>query len=327
MYNKYMLYGGFSMLRRNLIPILILLIIFAFVLQPTIVSEGAFKGLNIWFNNIVPFLFPMFILSNILLQYNFMYSILERLSFFSRKILKSKYALIPYFISFISGYPSGAMIVNIMAENKKISNNEANYILTFTNNCSFQFIAAVVAYSMLGNFNLFIYIAIPHYLGGMLLSFLFTNKENSLSMNLKYKPKPMHFNEVFSSSIYKAIISTLTVGGVIVIFSVFSQYITKLLFANDIFVSLNSNLKDIIFSLLIGSLEITNGCSIISASMLPIEIKLIIINFLISFSGMSIIFQTIAVTSDFNFEVMNYVKAKFVLGVVSSLLCIAMLLL
>lgn len=315
------------MLRRNLIPISILLIIVAFVFQPTIVSEGAFKGLNIWFNNIVPYLFPMFILSNILLQYNFMYSILERLSFLSRKILKSKFALIPYFISFISGYPSGAMIVNIMSENKKISNNEANYILTFTNNCSFQFIAAVVAYSMLGDFNLFIYIAVPHYLGGILLSFLFTNKESSLSMNLKYKPKPMHFNEVFSSSIYKAIISTLTVGGVIVIFSVFSQYITTLLFANDLFISLNSNFKDIIFSLLIGSLEITNGCSIISASMLPLEIKLIIINFLISFSGMSIIFQTIAVTTDLNFVVMDYVKAKFVLGIVSSLLCIVMLLL
>ena len=314
------------MLRRNIIPILILLIIFAFVIQPNNVSEGAFKGLNIWFNNIVPFLFPMFILSNILLQYNFMYSILERLSFFSRKILKSKYALIPYFISFISGYPSGAMIVNIMAENKKITPNEANYILNFTNNCSFQFIAAVVAYSMLGNFNLFIYIAIPHYLGAILLSFLFLNKGRSLSMNLKYKPKPMPFNEVFSSSIYKAIISTLTVGGVIVIFSVFSQFITTMLFTNKIFLSLNSNIRDVIFALLIGSLEITNGCSIISASLLPIEIKLIIINFLISFSGMSIIFQTIAVTTGLDFKVMDYVKAKFVLGIISSLLCVSMLL-
>lgn len=321
-----MLYGGFFMLRRNIIPILILLIIFAFVIQPNNVSEGAFKGLNIWFNNIVPFLFPMFILSNILLQYNFMYSILERLSFFSRKILKSKYALIPYFISFISGYPSGAMIVNIMAENKKITPNEANYILNFTNNCSFQFIAAVVAYSMLGNFNLFIYIAIPHYLGAILLSFLFLNKGRSLSMNLKYKPKPMPFNEVFSSSIYKAIISTLTVGGVIVIFSVFSQFITTMLFTNKIFLSLNSNIRDVIFALLIGSLEITNGCSIISASLLPIEIKLIIINFLISFSGMSIIFQTIAVTTGLDFKVMDYVKAKFVLGIISSLLCVSMLL-
>jgi len=313
------------MFKRNLIPIFILLIIIAFVLQPNIVSEGAFKGLDIWFNNIVPFLFPMFILSNILLQYNFMYSILERLSFFSRMILKSKFALIPYFISFISGYPSGAMIVNIMADNKKISSNEANYVLTFTNNCSFQFIAAVVAYSMLGNFNMFIYIAIPHYLGAIILSFLFANKESNLSIHLKFNPKPMPFNEIFSSSVYKGIISTLTVGGVIVIFSVFSQYITTILFTNKIFISLNSNLKDIIFSLLIGALEITNGCSIISASMLPIEIKLIVINFLISFSGMSIIFQTIAVTTDLDFEVMNYIKSKFVFGIISSLLCVFML--
>lgn len=314
------------MFKRNLIPIIILLIIFAFVLQPSIVSQGAFKGLNIWINNIVPFLFPMFILSNILLQYNFIYSLLERISFLSKKILKSKFALIPYFISIISGYPSGAMIINIMSDNKKITKNEANYILRFTNNCSLQFIAAVVAYSMLGDFNMFTYIAIPHYLGAIILSFWFSNKENSLSINMKFKPKPMNFNEVFSSSVYKSIISILTVGGVIVIFSVFSQYITTMLFANEIFVSLNSNIKNIIFSLLIGILEVTNGCSIISSSMLPIEIKLIVINFLISFSGMSIIFQTIAVTPDLAFDIINYIKARFVLGIISSLLCIFMLL-
>ncbi|MBP1925486.1 sporulation integral membrane protein YlbJ [Sedimentibacter acidaminivorans] len=310
------------MLKRNFIPISILLIIFAFILNPSIVSEGAFRGLAIWINNIVPYLFPMFILSNILLQYNFMYSLLERLSFFSKRILKSKFALIPYFISFISGYPSGAMIVNIMANNKKISVPEANYILTFTNNCSFQFIAAVVSYSMLGNFNLWVYIAIPHYLGAIILSFLFKHKENNLSKNIRFQNKSAHFNEVFSSSVYKAIISILTVGGVIVIFSVFSQYVTTILLENRIFTSLNTNIKNIIFSLIVGSLEITNGCSIIASSLLPLEIKLIIINFLISFSGMSIIFQTIAVTDDLNFNILDYIKSKFLLGIVSALICV-----
>lgn len=313
------------MLKRNLIPISILLIIFAFILNPSIVSEGAFRGLAIWINNIVPFLFPMFILSNILLQYNFMYSLLERLSFFSNRILKSKFALIPYFISFISGYPSGAMIVNIMANNKKISASESNYILIFTNNCSFQFIAAVVSYSMLGNFNLWIYIAVPHYLGSIILSFLFKYKENNLSRNIRFQNKDTHFNDVFSSSVYKAIISILTVGGVIVIFSVFSQYITSILLDNNFFTSLNPNVKSIVFSLIVGSLEITNGCSIIASSMLPLGIKLIIINFLISFSGMSIIFQTIAVTNDLNFNVITYIKAKFILGIISALICVILL--
>lgn len=320
-----MVYGGCIMFRRNLIPILILLIIFAFIVKPSTVSDGAFKGLNIWINNIVPFLFPMFILSNILLQYNFIYSLLEKFSFLSKKIFESKFALIPFFISIISGYPSGALVTNIMVSNNKIGVREANYIITFTNNCSFQFISAVVSFSFLGNFDLFIYIVIPHYLGALLLSFLYHNKEISLPFTVKTKSKIIPFNKIFSSSIYKAIISILTVGGVIVFFSIFSQYIINILSSNKTFISLNPNLKDIILSLLIGVFEITNGCKIISASFLPIEIKLLIINFLISFSGMSIIFQTIAVSNDFNFDLKNYIKGKFIFGIISSLLGIVML--
>lgn len=320
-----MLYGGCIMLKRNFIPILILLIILAFILQPSTVSEGAFKGLELWITKIVPFLFPMFILSNILLQYNFIYRLLEKFSFLSQGLFKSKFALIPFIISFISGYPSGALIVNIMANNKKITKHEANYILPFTNNCSFQFISAVVAYSMLGDFNLYFYIAIPHYLGAVLLSILYKKEENKLYGNMKINNYNAPFNEVFSTSISKAVLTILTVGGVIVFFSIFSQYITNLLLSNSLFVLLNNSIKDIIFSLLIGSVEIINGCNIISSSALPIEIKLIIVNFLISFQGISIIFQTIAVTTDFSFDLIKYIWARFIFGIISALICIVML--
>jgi len=313
------------MFRRNLVPILILFIILFFIIQPSTVSDGFFIGINIWINNIIPFLFPISVLSNILLQYNFLYSILDRFSTVSKKIFKSKFAMIPYFISFISGYPSGALVTNIMVNNKKVSTEEANYLLYFTNNCSFQFIAGAVSYSMLGNFNLYKYIAIPHYLGALILSLLFKNKENYFSHNIRGKSKPSHFNEVFSSAIAKSITSILSVGAVIVIFSIFSRFLTQALSSSEIFMSLNSNFRDIIYSLLVGVLEITNGCSIISASPLPIEIKLIIINFLISFSGMSITFQTIAVTQDIHIEIAKYLISRFLFGVISSLLCVAML--
>ncbi len=313
------------MLKRNLIPIFILLIIFAFIIKPEIVSEGTVKGLNIWINNIIPYLFPMSVLSNILLQYNFLYSALERFSFLSKKILKSRFALIPYFISIICGYPSGALVTDIMTYNKKISPDEAGYMIKIANNCSLQFISAVVAYSFLGDLNLFIYIAFPHYIGAVILSFLYLNKNYSFSISSRNKSKHLGFNEIFSSSVYKSIISILTVGGVIVFFSVFSQYIASILASCKSFSLLNSGLREVIFSFLIGSLEITNGCKIISASLLPLEIKLIVINFLISFSGMSIIFQTIAVSTDFNFNLVDYIKGRFLFGVISSLLCVLML--
>ncbi|MGB4438491.1 MAG: hypothetical protein WBJ13_04540 [Sedimentibacter sp.] len=316
------------MFRRNFIPILILILICFFIMKPEIVSEGAFNGLKIWVYNIIPFLFPMSILSNILLQYNFLYSLFGRMSSISNKMFKNKYALIPFFISFISGYPSGAMAVNIMANNKRVNETEANYLVVFANDCSFQFIAGAVAFSMLGNFSLYKYIAIPHFLGAIILSLLMVKNEPRLSVNMKAKQKSVTFNEAFSNAIYKSVTGILSVGGVIVIFSVFSNFFDNSIESLTLLLSLNSNMSHIVYSLFVGFLEVTNGCSIISSSpFVPMEIKLTVINFLISFSGMSVIFQTMAVINEFDFNIKSYIGYKFIHGIISSLICIAMLIL
>lgn len=297
-------------------------------MKPEIVSEGAFNGLKIWVYNIIPFLFPMSILSNILLQYNFLYSLFGRMSSISNKMFKNKYALIPFFISFISGYPSGAMAVNIMANNKRVNETEANYLVVFANDCSFQFIAGAVAFSMLGNFSLYKYIAIPHFLGAIILSLLMVKNEPRLSVNMKAKQKSVTFNEAFSNAIYKSVTGILSVGGVIVIFSVFSNFFDNSIESLTLLLSLNSNMSHIVYSLFVGFLEVTNGCSIISSSpFVPMEIKLTVINFLISFSGMSVIFQTMAVINEFDFNIKSYIGYKFIHGIISSLICIAMLIL
>lgn len=320
-----MCYGGRIMLKRNFIPIMVLLLICFFIIKPDTVSEGAFNGLKIWVTNIVPYLFPMSVLSNILLQYNFLYSLFEKTSFISNKLLKNKFALIPLFISFVSGYPSGAMTVNTMASYKRISEKEANYLTIFTNDCSFQFIAGAVSFSMLGDFHFYKYIAIPHIIGAVILSFFIINKESSLSPAKNVRLKAVPFHNAFSSAIYKSVTGILSVGGVIIIFSVFSNFLNGSLSSVADMLSLSTNIKDIIYSLLVGSLEITNGCSIISSSLfVPLQTKLIIINFLISFSGMSVIFQTIAVINEFEFDIKNYIFYKFIHGVISALLCIVM---
>lgn len=312
------------MLKRNFIPILILLMICLFIIKPATVSEGAFNGLKIWVTNIIPYLFPMSVLSNILLQYNFLYSLFERMSFLSEKILKNKYALIPFFISFVSGYPSGAMTVNTMAGYKRINEKEANYLTIFTNDCSFQFIAGAVSFSMLGDFHLYKYIALPHIIGAILLSFLINHRSSSNSAK-RVRLDTVPFNNAFSSAIYKSVTGILSVGGVIVIFSVFSNFLNDSLSSAANAISMASNMKDIVYSLLVGSLEITNGCSIITSSLyVPLQIKLIVINFLISFSGMSVIFQTVAVINEFNLDIKNYIFYKFLHGIISAILLIAM---
>ena len=313
------------MFKRNFIPVFILFIIFLFVMKPGIVSEGVFNGLKIWVNNMIPYLLPMSILSNILLQYNFLYRMSDKLSFISNRIFNSKYAFIPYFISFVVGYPSGAMTVNTMASYKRIDSREANSLIAFTNNCSFQFMAGAVSFSMLGDFNLYKYIVVPHLLSAVFIGIILRKNDVHPTVANEKKQKYISFYDAFNSSIYKSVASILSIGGVIVIFSVLSNFFDNILIAVSEYFSLSTQLSDIIHSVSVGILEIANGCSVAASSALPMDIRLIIINFLISFSGISVIFQTVAVTNDFDFNISNYIFYRAIQGIISVIICIGML--
>lgn len=312
------------MLRRNIIPISVLVVIAAFFMQPELVYTGASKGIILWYNNILPFLLPMFILSNILLQYNFLYTLLERISFVSRGLVKSSYGIIPYIISIISGYPSGAVSLDLMVKSNKMTKAEANYLIPFTNICSFAFISSVVVFSMLKDTSLLIYIALPHYIGAIILCRFIPVSFKEISKSSGEKIKYTSFNQAFSSAIYKSITSILTIAGVIILFSILSEYLIKLvsLWKTDL---LNGQTITIINSLIIGVLEVTNGCSMITNSSLPVEVQLVLLNFIISFSGLSVTFQTISVINNYKINFMQYMRYKLLFGLISAVLCIVLL--
>lgn len=316
------------MIRKNLAPIFALILIIIFFIQPNIVRSGAISGITLWYSKILPVLFPMFILSNILLQYSFLYDVLEKVSSLSKRLLGSSFAAIPFIIGAISGYPSGAFSTDLMIKSNRISKAEANYLLSFTNLCSFQFISAVIVMSMLKDTSFLLYLVLPHYIGAIVLSKFM--KKDFVSIKKAKKEsliKTISFNEAFSNAISKSVISILTVAGVIIIFSILSEYIMSI-------VSIDTNssiatanpVRQIIVALSTGVLEMTNGCNITCSSSLPIEVKLIILNFLISFSGFSIIFQTVSVSNNIEINILDYIKVKFVHGIISSLIAVIMLL-
>lgn len=314
--------------KKNFVPILILLIIIVFFIYPTKVYQGAVNGILLWYNKILPFLLPMFILSNILLEYNFIYKILDNCSKLLKKFYFSNLTFIPFFISIVSGYPSGALSINSMVKNKKINCNTANYLIAFTNNCSYQFISSVVVFSMLQNIALLKYIALPHYFGALLLGLLLNKKTlTDIYIKKNHNEKKSNFPKIFSNSVSKSIKSILTIGSVIIIFSIVSEFFNYILLFK-LNLSYQGNITYEVFSsLIVGMLEITNGCNQICMSNIPISIKLITINFLLSFSGLSIIFQTITVTTDFKFKLTNYIAYRLLLGVISSFICFICLLL
>lgn len=64
----------------------------------------------------------------------------------------------------------------------------------------------------------------------------------------------------------------------------------------------------------------TNGCSLISKLDIDSIYKIIIISFLLGFSGLSIISQTFSVTYKTNISAKKYIKRKLIQGIICSIL-------
>ena len=72
---------------------------------------------------------------------------------------------------------------------------------------------------------------------------------------------------------------------------------------------------------MLGIIELTKGCQLISTLNISITVKAVLISFLSGFSGLSIISQVYSFTYRFpEFSIKTYIKRKAVQGVFSSLI-------
>ena len=76
----------YSNLIINLITFFILILI---LFNKSLVSTTITSSFYIWFNTLVPSMLPMFILSDILINYNFIEYIPKRIANFIRKLFKT----------------------------------------------------------------------------------------------------------------------------------------------------------------------------------------------------------------------------------------------
>ena len=114
--------------------------------------ESAKHGLKIWANAVVPSLLPFFI-STELLGYTNIVSFLGKLL---NKFMKPIFNVpgegsFPLIMGIISGYPVGAKIVSNLKNQGKISDIEAERLISFTNNSGPLFIIGTVGIGLFKN--------------------------------------------------------------------------------------------------------------------------------------------------------------------------------
>lgn len=312
--------------KSMLITLICSILIISFALNPSISIAGTIEGSHLFFYKVFPSLFPFLTISNIMLYCNgvFIYSKLfgKLLCIPLRLPVQCSFVII---ISSLCGYPLGAKYACELYEKKIINFNTCKRLLNIASNASPLFIIGSVGVSMFKNLQMGYILLIANYLSCFIMSLIINPDKNKLStkftLNNMYD---LNLGSALRTSIEDSIKTSSSVGGFIILFSVINNIIKNSIIFDTILkkVSLLFNIPTkAIQGFLLGLIEMTNGCNIISTTDINPAIKLSIASFLIGFSGLCILWQCNSFMSKFNFSLIRYSKYKLIQGSISFVIC------
>lgn len=304
--------------------------IFNIAFNPEVSLKATLNGLKLFINSVFVSIFPFLILINIMLSYDGV-NIYSKVfgNLLCRPLRLPKCCSVVLIISILCGYPLGAKYASDLYGKKLIDFNTFERLISIASNPSPIFVLGAVGTSMLNSPSMGLLLLISCYLSCFVMGIIIPAKPYC---NLKFRSSKnlynsLHntntFGEVLKSSIENAFITSFSIGGFIIFFSVLTAIIKNNILFDIVFEKLHLlfySQKEIFQSFFIGLLEMTNGCSLVSNLTINNVPKIIIISFLLGFSGLSIISQTYSITYKTNLSFKKYVIKKFIQGIICSVI-------
>ncbi len=278
------------------------------IIYRNLVFDTVGFSLNIWITSLLPALFPFFIVSDILINY-------DVIKYFPKVIRNSiKYlfnvsdnGLVIILLSMLSGFPSNARNIKNMYLDKKITKEEGEHLLYFTHFSNPMFILGTIPLILNSN-KISKYILISHYLANIILG-ICLRKYNIVndSNTSNYKEDKHNFGLVLTTSIRKSLDSILSILGTLTVFLIMSTLLIN-------FFNLDNTSSLLIKSIL----ELTSGLKELGSYNLLNKHLLIISSCILSFGGLSVHMQVINELVDTDISYKNYFIGR-ILQVVLSL--------
>lgn len=296
----------YSNLIINLITFFILILI---LFNKSLVSTTITSSFYIWFNTLVPSMLPMFILSDILINYNFIEYIPKRITNFIRKLFNiSNNSVLILFISCISGFPGNARALKEAYDLNLISKEEVEHLLLFNHFPNPLFVLQTVGVFYLKDDILGIIILISIYISNTIIGIIYRRKNHPTKFNyITNINKSQSFMNVFSNSIKKSINTLLMISGTVTSFLIISTLICHIF-----------NFDGIIAMFIKGILEMTMGLSSLSLLGIKDIYNVVFSSMIISFGGLSIHLQVISILEDIRYR--NYFKGRIYQSVISGII-------
>ncbi len=265
------------------LTLLFLLLIFKYNI---VFKNCIIEGSSLFFYQVFPTLFPMFIINDLLFNYNFGYYLNKLLHTIFAKIFKmnssATYILI---LSLFSGTPTNAYVTANFIENKLITAKEAGIILTYA-----FFINPLFLYNMLQNIfhnsSLSIKIIFICYVTNLVIAFVVKKYPYSQNHQITFK-QPLSFSNCLSLSLNKSLKTLLNILGTIIFYLILSAGL-------NIFIK--NNLLNCLFN---GFLEVTGGLNKLALLNINFKLKQILAIIFITFGGFSIHTQIKGIIIDY----------------------------
>lgn len=319
-----------------------IMVIFTFfmIINPQETVNAAASGFKLWYSILLPALLPFFIVAELLISLG----LVKFLGLVLEPLMRPLFRLpgcssLVIVMGFTSGFPVGAVLTKKLYDEKMLTDEEAERLVSFTNNSSPLFIIGAVGVGMFSSPILGYLLAFSHYTANLLVGLFLTKraKEKLISPAPKYKnafrfllnQETPGIGRLAGDAIKNSISNMLNIGGFIVIFSVFARMLMVWgimdIFAHVVMQALpKAGLNySSAYGIGMGIFEMTIGIRTVASSGIALLSKLVIVSLLLSFSGFSIIAQVMSVVAGSKIRLSFYLKARLMQMIFSGFLTYA----
>ena len=283
------------------------LIVFAAVLFsatmvcfPQVTEAGSKSAIIIWANSIVPVLLPFFIFSDFIKR--------------TGNLEKLPPRVYPFLVAFLSGYPMGAKVTADLVAERNLSAETGRHILSYSLVTGPAFIMGTVG-GFLGSTDAAAAAAFAHYGGALLNSMLWRQGDDRIHGISKHTVHKGSLLDCFSGSImagFKAM-------AIILAYLMFFMIGINLLEKSGLFLQIGNETA---VSVLKGMLEMTAGSSMVGACNISLPMKTVLISFLVSFGGLSVIGQSASMAGGSGIGIADIIKIKISHGLLAGILAV-----
>ena len=287
---------------KKFLPLFIFGTLFIFLLVfPTQTLEASKKGLVLWFDVLLPTLLPFLITSQLIMKTQLIEYADKFLGpFFSSLFHCSKNGAFCILCGFLCGYPVGARLIALQIQDKKLSIEEGQYLLSFCNNVSPMFCISYGIIYGIGSSDVLPYLLMIY--GSALFFGLLTRPDKTANMISPIKKQTSSSENIFQLidvCIIDSFLIMIKLCGYLILFTIISKSIGMILPQTMVYTS----------SLINSFLEITGGLSSLSALSSGTLRTAFCIGAL-SFGGLCCILQTNSVIAGTRLSIGKYTMHK-----------------